>query len=328
MINFFFPKNFYGLIISIALLSKNKNVIFLEKKLFLKLKDLISYLSKKLKIKFILIENISQIPQFVKNLYINKKNLKINFFHKENLRYFKKIENLNIDHIFLENGIGNYFNFINHRYIYGIKNIFNLSQKKNRYTAYAGVYSKLNHKIIIDGHKVKKIIPKDIINALKIIKFFYKKDLKTKNLINILQLKNKKVLVNVPEFLISGDLENFFQTLFKLKKSKSVFFFKFHPQDKKIVSKINNIKEIFGKNYFIVNQNMNFIPFEVLVLVAKNSSIYSSISNIPFVSSLIFSNKINLYLPISIKKKYFKFNELKKNSYKFYINNFKGIEFI
>ena len=328
MMNFFFPKNFYGLILSLALLSKNRNVIFLEKKLFLRLKDLISYLSKKLKIKFILIENVSQTHQLIKSLYINKKRLKINFFHKESLRYFKKIESLNINHIFLENGIGNYFNFINHRYIYSIKNILYLSQEKNRYTAYAGVYAKLSHKIIIDGHKVKKIIPKNIINVLKILKFFYKKDLKTKKLINILQSKNEKVLVNVPEFLISEDLENFFQTLSKLKKLNNVFFFKFHPQDNKIVSKINNIKKIFRKNYFILNQNMNFIPFELLVFVAKNSLIYSTISNIPFACSLIFSNKINLYLPISIKKKYLKFNELKKNSHKFYINNFKGIKFI
>ena len=328
MNNLFYPKNIYGFIVSLSFTKKEKIIIFTNKKIFSDLKNLTKYLSKNLNVKFININNSKEVREYILKKILPKNFSKINFFHKEEDFLNEKLFKKKINSIFLENGIGNYFNFVTQNDFIRIKEKI-LKKKFDKFESYYGLYSNLGNDIYINGQKVKKLQVKKITNILKMIKKFYQYNNSIKLILNKLNQKKEKILINVPEFLSQKDFKNFLMELIRIKKKKTDLFFKFHPNDYRTNQKMNYIKNLFkNDNVIILKKTFNSVPFELLVSLSQKNIIFSSISNIPFSCSLIFKNLIYVYLPKSINKKYEEFNELNIRSYDFYQKNFKKIQFI
>jgi hypothetical protein len=329
VINFFYPINIYALIISLCNLSKKENVIFLSKKHFYNIFNLTEFIAKRLNVKFLFIDNVNNIEDIIlKNIKIKKKNI-INFFHKiDDKNKFIRLAEKNINYIFLEHGLGNYYNFVNQNSVSLLKNyLFSHSIKKFKF--YTGFYALLKKNIYIGGCKVDTIRPRKINSILNILKNFYKKNKDIKKFLREISLKKDIILVNVPEILTNADFNIFIDKLLFLGESETIFFFKFHAFDNKSAKRINYIKMIFKKNsFFIFNEKFNQIPLELLISYSIKCKLYSTISNVPFITSIIFKNPVYIYLPNLIKKEYFMYNELKKESYNFYKRNFSRIKFI
>lgn len=330
MINFFYPENLYALIISLCNLSKKNNVIILSKNIYLNIFNLTKFLEKKLNIKFIFVDNFDDVENIILQTTKPQKKSIINFFHKKTdknllIRLIEK----NINFIYLEHGIGNYYNFSNRNKILILKDYL-LNYENKKFKFYTGIYTSLKKNIYIDGYKVDKIKPKKINFILNILKEFYRKNKYFKNVLKQLSSKRENILVNVPEILTNYDFNTFINKLSYLNNLGKIFF-KFHPFDKKRVKRARYIKKIFKKNkknFFLLNEKFDQIPLEVLISYSAKCKIYSTISNVPFVISILFKNPVYIHLPNSLKKKFLLFNELKKEAYNFYKRNFKKIKFI
>ena len=304
MINIFYPKNSHSLIVSLGSLSGNQNLIFIKKTFFPDINKLTKFIEKNLKVKFLYINSLNDIQKII--LEIEKKKLKneINFFHKENNDKFPELVKQNINFIFLEHGIGNYYNFINRNYILILKDYLR-SVGIKKYKFYAGIYSLLTNNIFINGSKVGRLFPKKIYEILGLILKFYKKYSSLNIFFKKLSDTKNVVLVNVPKYLSNDDFRIFIYRLLSLNRVINKFYFKFKSNDENKKKRCKYIKKTLktkNKIPIILNDKFNKIPFELLIYCSKNIIIFTSISNIPFVSSLLFKNIIYLYLPKSIKK--------------------------
>ena len=330
MINFFYSKNIYSLIISLSLLSDQKNIIFIKKKTFFNNYDLTKFIKKKFNVRFFFVNNLNDIQNIILRIIKTKEKFNINFFHKENNLEFTKLIDKNINFIFLEHGIGNYYNLVSRNLILIFKDYISHSQT-NKFKSYGGLYSLLKNKIFIDGRKVKDSIPKKVNFIINIITKFYKKNRYLKKTLKQLSTNKKKILVNVPEYLTSNDFNDFICKLLSLNDLNVNFYFKFHPNDKIRNKKYKYIKAALKKKNkisFILNNHFDKVPFECLIFCSSNNIVYSSISNVPFSSSMLFQNQIYVYLPRFINKKYSKLNELQNKSHNFYKKNFCNVKFI
>jgi hypothetical protein len=331
-INIFFPKNIYGLLISLSFQNSKKNIIFLNNNLFYLDKFLSKYLSKTYALKFTHIKNYKQIISNVKKIIKHNINSEINFFHKEDFKRLRDLKNEKINYFFLENGIGNYYNFVTtkiaSRYVDLIRNT-----NRSNFKFYAGIYAQLNNSIFIYGHSVA---PKVSLKISKIIKDLFLFHLKQYDYFKVLNKvileKNRVILVNFPDFLNFKEIEIFLHKLNTEKIFRNKFcLIKLHPKENKKSKYLNLIKKFFNHSnseYLILDEKFENTPFELIVPFSKNIILYSSISNFPLASSLLFSNKIYIYLHAKNKKKFEYQNELKKKSYSFYKKNFPKINFI
>ena len=330
MINIFYPKNNHSLIVSLGLLSNNQNLIFIKKTFFPDIDKLTKFIEKNLKVKFLYINSLNDIQKIILEIKKKKSKNEINFFHKEHNDKFSELVKQNINFIFLEHGIGNYYNFINRNYILILKDYLRSAGAK-KYKFYAGIYSLLTKNIFINGSKVGKLFPKKIYENLGLILIFYKKNSSLNTFFKKLSDTKKVVLVNVPEYLSNDDFRIFIYRLLSLNRVINKFYFKFHPNDENIKKRCRYIKKTLktkSKIPVILNDKFKKIPFELLIYCSEDIIIFTSISNVPFVSSLLFKNLTYLYLPKFIKKKYYRFEELKKNAHNFYKNSFPKIKFI
>ena len=222
-INIFFPKNIYGLLISLGFQNSKKDIIFLKNDLLYLNKLLLKYLVKKYNVNFIYIQNNKQIVNNVEKIIKNNVNTEINFFHKEDFKKLSGLKNEKIVYSFLENGIGNYYNCVNNniisRYLDLIRNINCCNFK-----FYAGVYAQLNNNIFING---RSVIPKVSFKISKIIRDLFLFNLKQHNyfrVFNKIFVKKKNIIfINFPSHLDSKELEIF---LYKLK-TEEIFKDKF-----------------------------------------------------------------------------------------------------
>lgn len=331
-INIFFPKNIYGLLISLGFQNSKKDIIFLKNDLFYLDKLLLKYLVKIYNINFIHIQNYKQIVNSVKKIIKDNVNTEINFFHKEDFKKLSALKNEKIIYSFLENGIGNYYNSVNSniisRYLDLIRNINCCNFK-----FYAGIYAQLNNNIFINGQSV---IPKVSFKISKIIRDLFLFNLKQHDYFKvfnkIIVKKQNIIFINFPSHLNSKELEIFLYKLNTEKIFKNKFcLIKLHPKESKKIKYLNLIKIFFYNSnleYLVLDKKFDNIPFELLVPYSKNIIIYSPISNFPLVSSLLFTNKIYVYLHARVIKKFNNQNELKKNSHLFYKKNFPKIKFI
>ena len=330
MINIFYPKNSHSLIVSLGFLSGNQNLIFIKKTFFPDISKLTKFIEKNLKVKFLYINSLNDIQKIILEIEKKKSKNEINFFHKENNDKFSELVKQNINFIFLEHGIGNYYNFINRNYILILKDYLR-SVGIKKYKFYAGIYSLLTNNIFINGSKVGRLFPKKIYEILGIILKFYQKYSSLNIFFKKLSDTKKVVLVNVPKYLSNDDFKIFIYRLLSLNRVINKFYFKFKSNDENKKKRCKYIKKTLktqNKIPIILNDKFKKIPFELLIYCTKNIIIFTSISNVPFVSSLLFKNIIYLYLPKSIKKKYYKFPEVKKNTHIFYKKNFSKIKFI
>jgi hypothetical protein len=331
VINFFYSKNIYSLIISLSLLSEQKNIIFIKKDIFFNNCDLTKLIKKKLNVRFFFVNNLNDIQNIILKIIKTKEKININFFHKENNVEFTKLINKNINFIFLEHGIGNYYNLVSRNLILIFKDYISYSQTNN-FKSYGGLYALLKNKIFIDGRKVEVSIPKKVNFIINIITKFYKKNRFLKKTLKQLSTNKKKILVNVPEYLTSNDFNDFISKLLSLNDlNANFFYFKFHPNDKIRDKKYKYIKAALKKKNkisFILNNHFDKVPFESLIFCSSNNIVYSSISNVPFSSSMLFQNSIYVYLPRFINKKYSKLNELQNKTHNFYKKNFCKVKFI
>ena len=330
MINIFYPKNSHSLVVSLGFLSGNQNLIFIKKTFFPDINKLTKFIEKNLKVKFLYINSLNDIQKIILEIEKKKSKNEINFFHKEHNDKFSELFEQNINFIFLEHGIGNYYNYISRNNILILKDYLRSAGVK-KYKFYAGIYSLLTNNIFINGSKVGRLFPKKIYEILGLILKFYKKYSSLNIFFKKLSDTKKVVLVNVPKYLSNDDFKIFIYRLLSLNRIINKFYFKFKSNDENKKKRCKYIKKTLktqNKIPIILNDKFKKIPFELLIYCSKNIIIFTSISNVPFVSSLLFKNIIYLYLPKRIKKKYYKFKELKKNTHIFYKKNFSKIKFI
>ena len=113
-----------------------------------------------------------------------------------------------------------------------------------------------------------------------------------------------------------------------------MIFMKMHPNNKNYIKTINYLKEFFKKkriNFYLIKKNIySNLPIEIFIEKYKVKKIISTISAVPFYSSLICPNNKN-YVFLDYSFKYpvsINLPELSIENKKLYIKYFNRVNFI
>jgi hypothetical protein len=362
----FIPRTFVSLLISITYIHNkklNNNILLINTKFRFKKKIielLIPYLNKIFyKIYYINYSEIKHKNYNYKNILINtfnklKKNESDKILRKLCKYNFKEIygggnlieetfkNNLKgkISFFYIEQGIGNIISFtkqqnIKNKLIYFFFRVFHLLKITNYYPIiykkYIGLFcGTINKKIFINGVRTGYYKIKNYNNTIKNLAKITEKYIELEN------YSKKPVFLNFQDLTIrnNNDFEELRSRVFSLINKSEMIFMKMHPNNKNYVKTIDYFRKFFKTkkiNFYLVKKNIySSLPIEIFIEKYKVKKIISTISAVPFYSSLISpKNKNYVFLDYSFKYPVsINLPELSIENKKLYIKYFNKINFI